>query len=418
MSRFRTLPPAGTRIRPQEIVRWLARSIRPATELSRLKGALGELYGGDEIFLFASGRALMTLLLESILDEAHGSLGGPSVTVDLEAPEVLVPGYTCYSVAASAARAGLRIRPIDVDPSSLDYRREVLEATDTRRALAIISGNLFGIPNDLAYLERFARERSLVLIDDAAQSLGARVDGRPAGSFGDVGLLSLDKGKNITTIQGGILLSRNPVLSARLSARIADAPTQPWHAGVMQMAQLLAYGALLHPRLYWLPDRALPLGGTAWDAPTPMTRYNGRLAPMASLLLERVEEISSARRSRARRYHEAFQADPVLRDRFRAPGDGEEALGNDSVYLRYPVVLRDPEPRPRLLEKLRTEGLGATASYPLAIREIPEAQPHLAARLADTPGARAVAKGIITLPTHAHVRDRDIERVVSLLRSG
>ena len=417
MSRFRTLPPAGTRIRAHEFARWLGRSLRPNSELSRLEGALSERYGSGDIFLFSSGRALMTLLLESIRDEAHDS-ESRSVGGDGGPLEVLIPGYTCYSVAASAVRAGFRIRPIDIDPDSLDYRKDALEATDTRRALAIISANLFGIPNDLEYLERFARERSLVLIDDAAQSLGASVGGRPAGSFGDAGLLSLDKGKNITTIQGGILISRNAGLSERLSARTAEAPVQRWHQSMFQMVQLVAYGVLLHPRLYWLPDRALSLGGTAWDPPTPMTRYSGRLAPMASLLLDRIDEISSARRSNARQYQEAFRRDPVLHDRFRYPGGGAGPSPRESVYLRYPVVLRDPVLRTPLLAKLRAEGLGTTSSYPLAIRDIPEAEPHLAMNPADTPGARGVANGIITLPTHAYVQERDIERMVLLLRSG
>jgi perosamine synthetase len=357
MSRFRTLPPAGTRIRAHEFARWLGRSLRPTSELSRLEGALSERYGSGDIFLFSSGRALMTLLLESIRDEARDS-GDASFRGEDGPPEVLVPGYTCYSVAASAVRAGFRIRPIDIDPDSLDYRKDALEATDTRRALAIISANLFGIPNDLEYLERFARERSLVLIDDAAQSLGASVGGRPAGSFGDAGLLSLDKGKNITTIQGGILVSRNAGLSERLSARTAEAPVQRWHRSMLQMVQLVAYGVLLHPRLYWLPDRALSLGGTAWDPPTPMTRYSGRLAPMASLLLDRsrrdlvgpqVQTPDDTRRPSG--------GIPVLRRPVpipwwwsRSPSPGE------SVYLRYPVVLRDPDLRTALLEKLRAEG--------------------------------------------------------------
>jgi dTDP-4-amino-4,6-dideoxygalactose transaminase len=63
-------------------------------------------------------------------------------------------------------------------------------------------------------------------------------------------------------------------------------------------------------------------------------------------------------------------------------------------------------------------GIGATASYPKALIDVPEIRPHVAERTADTPRARQVAAGILTLPTHAFVTRSDLDRMGAIVRTG
>ena len=408
---LRTLPPAGTSIRGNELGRWLLRALKPSGELASLRSRLADLHGVKDVFLLSSGRAAMARLLREM-----ASLGRPSGEDRKgDRDEVLVPGYTCYSVAASAVRAGLRVRPVDVDPGTLDYSKEALSRVDSRRVLALVSSNLFGIPNDLPYLETFAGDRDLWMVDDAAQALHAQLGGRGVGTFGHAGLFSFDKGKNITTVQGGVLVSRHTELSLRLRDSLGDLPRPPAGQVAADMTKLAAYAILLHPRLYWLPHRILPLGRTPWDTSYPVQGYSSRLAPMAHLLLDRLEEISEGRIQRARHLTTALHSSSISGTVGMPMAHPPEEKGHRPVFLRFPLLLPDPEHREEALRLLDEAGLGGSASYPRALLDVPELQPFLAPGVEDTPGARLVAERLLTLPTHAYVTDGDVGRMVETL---
>ena len=393
---LRTLAPAGTVIRPGELVGWLLGATFTRGDADALLSLLHATYGGaSDIFLLSSGRAAMTIILREIAEMSGGR------------DEVIVPGYTCYSVAASAVRAGLKVRPVDVDPATLDFRPDALERAHTDRVAAIVTANLYGIPNDLPRWEAFARERSTALVDDAAQALHARIDGRYAGTFGDAGLFSFDKGKNVTTIQGGVLLSRNRCLSQRIAAQLSAVSPAPAGRVAIETVKLVLYTLFLRPSAYGIPNRVLTLGETPFETDYPTHLYSPRLALMATRLLRRIDGITSDRIERAERIRAALPHSPS----FTLP----RADHGDPVYLRFPILLRGREVRDRALAALRRAGIGASASYPKALIDVPQIAPHLAESTEDTPGARAISEGILTLPTHSFVRESDVRRMADIL---
>lgn len=393
---LRYLAPAGTRISVGELLTWVGHSLLGHDGATDLIKAIAQRYSIRYLWLTSSGRAAMTLVMRTLRLQTG---------VGVERNEIVIPAYTCYSVGASAILAGLKVRPVDIDPATLSYQPELLAEQDFSRVLAVVSSNLYGIPNDLPMIEKLCSERNVFLIDDAAQSLHAQVGGRYAGTFGDVGIYSLDKGKNITSIQGGVIVSNNSELAAPLSEAFSALPPPHFGQTLSNSIKLLAYAALLRPWLYWIPQSTLRLGETVYEIDYPQTRYSPSLGNMAKQLFRRVDTITRERQDRARILIDGLQGSD-----WRVPHNPLST----AVYPRLPLLAPDNDRRQRALTALNHAGLGATGSYPLAIPDVPEIQPYLAGHT-DTPGAREVARTILTLPTHSFVSQRDMLRILDSL---
>jgi len=384
-----------------QLVQWLVLQPRASRIVQQFQLRFRESLQLHNSFFLSSGRAAMYLLLRTLK-----KLAEPTRNV------VIVPSYTCYSVPASAIRAGLRVRVLDIDPHTLSYDLDELSATDFSNVLAIVSANLYGLPNDLPAIAALARRHGVFFIDDAAQSLGASIQARPVGDHGDAGLFSLDKGKNLTSIQGGILTTRSQAIEQAIRRELDLLPPPPWHRTLIQSIQLVIYGLLLRPWLYWIPARLpfLKLGTTRYEDDYPVERYSVRLGVMAALLFRRFDTITATRSENGKRYLKFLREVPFLHCPQPVPGA-------QPVYLRFPVIVDTPARRDQLLSILNAAGFGATGSYPLSVIDVPEIQDHL-----DRPGShgeagRSIAARILTLPTHSYVRPHHIDRICQLIRT-
>jgi perosamine synthetase len=397
----RFVAPAGTALNAGDLMAWARGAARsPDRELQALTAAFRERYQIPHACFLSSGRAGMTVLLRVLAEMNPGR------------SEIVTAGYTCYSVAASAIRAGLKVRPVDVRAETLDYDPDALASIDAGRVVALTSSNLYGIPNDLPGLEHFASQRGVAFVDDAAQCLDGQVGGRWAGTFGDAGLFSFDKGKNITTLQGGVVVCRDDELAERLRHAFGSFPPPPSSQVALDGIKLLLYALLLRPRLYWIPNKLLTLGETPFELEYDTTAYSGRLAPLASRLLGRIDELTEGRIRNARALRERLEGVPGLT---LPASEGRSAR---SVYPRFPLVLEDQRLRDPALASLQKAGIGATESYPQALVDVEEMREHLAEELADTPVARSVASGVVTLPTHRYLSDVDVGAVGQVFAAG
>ncbi len=330
---------------------------------------------------------------------------------DRRKTEVVVPSYTCYSVPASIRKAGLNVRVCDVDGVSFGYDLRRLEKMDLSNVLCIVTSNLYGIPDDLPALERVAVRHDIRLIDDAAQCMGGRVDGRYAGTFGEAGLFSLDKGKNITTIEGGIILTRFDETAGALRIECERLPDSEFPDCALNFLKMILYAAFLSPRLYWIPNRLpfLGLGSTVYSEEYPVKKYEAFLAGLGVRLLERLREINQVRIDNARLLRTGLEGTPGT----ALPSPAENA---SPVYLRFPVRILDEGRRDRCIAELNRRGISASASYPGAINDIPEIRTGLSEEEACLPGGRALARQIVTLPTHPYVRRNDLATMVDVVR--
>ncbi len=126
--------------------------------------------------------------------------------------EVILPSYVCVAPLHAIEYVGARARLADIDPLSYNLDPRDVRRNLTRRTKAIIVPHLFGLPADMDALLAL----DLPLIEDCAQALGATLDGRPVGGLGRVGILSFYATKLLTTGEGGMVVSRDPKLLARL----------------------------------------------------------------------------------------------------------------------------------------------------------------------------------------------------------
>jgi perosamine synthetase len=381
------IAPAGT---PIPFFRTTAAMLRSALgngTHAALRHELAQLAERRESWLYCTGRAAMVVGMQAIRDVA------PSP----ERREVIIPAYTCYSVPAAVSLAGLVPRLCDVLPSTLSYDLAALRRMDTSRAVAIVSANLYGLPNDLSALEAFAIERKLWMFDDAAQAMGATIDGRPVGGFGDMGLFSFDKGKNITSMEGGALLASDPELRSAIAVRNASIPSASGPHAVKTAAKLLAYSLLLHPSLYGAATRLpLGLGRTPYEEHFQIAQYSRLLAGAPHLLFPRLDKLRHGREENARRILRALASSRQVLAPQLLPGAA-------AAWTRLPVFVTDPGIRSRLIKALVEAGIGATASYPCALNRVPQVAALLPAADLQQPGAEQVAETIVTLPTHAYV---------------
>ncbi len=365
---------------------------------SNFAEVLRKYLGVKHVFFASSGRAALTILLKAL---GQGS----------RRREAIIPAYTCFSVPSAVVRAGLVIRLCDVDPKTLDLDQNALSRLDLSKALCIIPSGLYGMPADLESLRKIAQTCSAFLIDDAAQCLGATIGGKPCGTFGDAGFYSLGRGKNITTMGGGMIVTGRGDLAQLLHREVNKLPRASSLDVLSLILNSLLYAIMLPPSRYWILERLpfLGLGASRFDpsfALSQLSVYQARLAGQVFPLLEKYNRI---RRDNAHRLQSGIDGVEGI----EAP---RSAAGASPVYLRLPILVRDRAHRSRLLKQLRRVGIGASPSYPTAIADIPGIGRYLAENQQPCPGARSIAERIITLPTHPYVTASDTDRMIEIIR--
>jgi perosamine synthetase len=129
--------------------------------------------------------------------------------------EVIVPELTWIASAAPAAYVGADAVFADVDAVTMCMSPDSLRECITSRTKAIVPVGLYGIVPDMLALRRIADEFRIPIVEDAAQAIGSRLDGRLAGTFGDVGVFSFHGTKTLTTGEGGMFVTNDDALYER-----------------------------------------------------------------------------------------------------------------------------------------------------------------------------------------------------------
>ena len=123
--------------------------------------------------------------------------------------EIILPTFTIISCAAAIVKAGATPVVVDCDPSTFNAKPEDVISAVTEKTVAIMIVHIYGLPVDLDPILKFAREKNILIIEDAAELIGAKYKGLPCGSFGDISTFSFYSNKHITTGEGGMVATNN-----------------------------------------------------------------------------------------------------------------------------------------------------------------------------------------------------------------
>lgn len=297
--------------------------------------------------------------------------------------EVVLPTVSFVGAANAVAARGARPVFCDVDRHTLNPSVEDVAACLTPATRAVIVLHYGGDPGDVAAIARLCRDRGIALVEDAANAIASRVDGRACGTLGDIGVWSFDHGKIAVAVDGGILYARDPELTAR-AARLA----------FLGMVQTSGYDQAMRGATRWWEFEV-----TSFSRRTVL---NDVLAAIGCVQLSRLDGFLARRREVAARYRAALAAVPGL----RLPA--EPRPGHEHSHYLFPVQM-DPSVRDRVAHLLYQRGIYTTFRYPLLHRV---AAYGSTARL---PNAEWAAEATLCLPQHQALTDADVDTVVAAL---
>lgn len=396
------IAPAGTPISILDILSWMPRLFRSKHNFALFKQDFEKKFQLKNSFYISTGRAAMSLALKCM---AASSKSNNNIK-----NEIIIPSYTCYSVPSSIIQAGLKVRICDIDPKTLSYDREKLSNFDFSKTLAIVTANLYGIPNELDFIREVAHQNNIYLLDDAAQCMGGKVKGEYSGTIGDIGLFSLDKGKNFTSMQGGIITSNSEELTKLLKSEYTSLPSSRNVTTLKDCIKLLAYSAILPPHAYWI-TKSLPflnLGATAYEKDTPVSKYSPTLGAFAKGLFNKFDSFTDNRNINAKNLSKKIQ--DINKITLIKHKDYIQP-----VYIRLPILAKDNQLREQIIKDMLNNGITATRSYPKAICDIPEIQMQLHKDDKIQSGGQYIAERIVTLPIHPYVKEKHLDIMTSTL---
>jgi perosamine synthetase len=395
---LRFVPPAGTPLEVTDILHAWRASLSARGKGKNPLESLRACLGIPHILGASSGRVALWLVLRTL----H--------RLRPERNVVAIPAYTCFSVAASVARAGLKVHPLEMDPATLDVDTSAIENLPKDELLCVLTSNLFGFVSDASFYKKIASETGSFLVDNAAQAFGAVRAGKPAGTAGDVGIYSFGRGKPLAAIEGGAIVTNSDEIALALREELSQLRNSSSLRQARLLAELFAYSALLRPRLYWIAEGMpfLRLGTTEFDPGFPARSLHSLSGELIVHLLDRLEEINQIRIANAASITRSLDECGTLS--FPQP-----ATDCRPTMVRLPVIACDERTRTRAVTHLRQAGIGASAFYPSAICDIPGIERYLASGNCHRKKAERLSRTLFTLPVHPFVEQRDIERIVDIL---
>ncbi len=291
--------------------------------------------------------------------------------------EVLVPSFTFAASVNAILFAGAKPVFVDIEPVHYTLDPEDAARRVTGRTRAILAVDVFGHPVEWDPLTALAERHGLLLIDDSCEALGAEYRGRRIGGFGDAAAFAFYPNKQMTTGEGGMIVTRD----ARLAGLAKSLRNQGRAEGSA-----------------WLEHRVLG--------------YNYRMDELSAALgisqLKRIEDFLARRARVAARYTERLRA----YDWLEIPVIGAHVRMSWFVYV---VRLAADLDRDRIARSMETLGIPARPYFPPVHLE-PYVRERLGTSAGLLPATEGLARRTLALPFHNRLSEADIDRVVEGLK--
>lgn len=266
----------------------------------------------------------------------------------------------------------------DIDPQTLNLDPDKAAAAITSKTKAVIAVEAFGNPAGMIELEQVAQKNELILIEDACEGFGGQFASRPIGSFGRAAVFGFYPNKQITTGEGGMIVTDDDNFAA--------------------LCQSL---------------RNQGRDGMNWLAHTRLG-YNYRLSEINAALgvaqIARLDEILDNRRRVAHRYMERLMTNRYL----ILPTLMDDTHMSWFVFVVRLNDLFEPGDRDTIIRELRSEGIGCSNYFP-PIHLQPYMQQLLGAKAGDMPVCEYVAARTLALPFFTQMSLRQVDHVCDVL---
>lgn len=346
-------------------------------------------FGFTDIEIVASGTAALRIAFTTLAQRHPGR------------DVVIVPGYTCPLVVLAAAAAGLKAIACDTVPGGFDLDTAHLRRLIDQHTLAIVPTHFGGVLTDVEAIRRAAP--GIAIVEDAAQAFGATWNGASVGLAGDIGVFSFGAGKGFTLYEGGALVGREPAMMAALRRTAAEL-TSPdplgelgravmlaaYHAGYAPLGLRLVYGSPKRKAL--ARDDEIEAAGDRFPPEVEITRVGAFRKRVGCNALGRLDTHLATSRARFDSIATRLAALPGLTVHHPPPNARPSAT---SLF----VTLAEHPERDLLIRALWRSRLGVAKMFCRALPDYPDMQPLLIP--SDTPNARALAAGTITISTSA-----------------
>ena len=290
--------------------------------------------------------------------------------------EVITTPFTFIASANSILFQGAKPVFADIDPKTFNLDpNEVLEKINGKTR-AIIVVHLYGQPADMRAFKEIAEDYRLYLIEDCAQAHGAEFEGQKVGTFGHIAAFSFYPTKNMTTGEGGIVVTNDEELAYRAQL-------------VRNHGQTKKY---LHEELGYnlrMTNIAAAIGRAQLKK---LDKWNAERIENARLLTEGIGKIEGL-------------TPPHVDSRVK------------HVFHQYVIKVEDEFPlgRDELAQKLREKGVGTGIHYPMPVHHQPFYQ-KLGYPKDICPNAIEASKRVLSLPVHPAVSREDIDYILETLR--
>lgn len=336
-----------------------------------------------------------------------------------EESEIIFPALTFWVVPEIARRAGLKPVFVDVDPSTFNIDPAKIEAAITPRTRVIVPTHLYGQPCDMTAVMRIAEKHNLIVVEDCAQAIGARYRGRLVGTFGAASFFSFQLLKGINTYGGGMALTDDTQLAARIRAQVESEPLQTSTDLLKRFAAGFVARTAVAPR--WFTFWGFPLQAAAsffghydlsqymWERIRPLhpfpRSYHQRYSNAQSIIglrsLEKLDDFNARSRAHAARYSRGL----VDCRHLQTPHIASDV---EHVFYQYCIYANDPARLSRLAIRrgidFETTHVDVCTSLSL-----------FAEFAAACPGAEATERAL-QLPVYSRLRASDTERVLRVVR--
>ncbi len=247
-----------------------------------------------------------------------------------EGDEIIMPTFTMIATINAAEYLKLKVKLIDANISTWTMNTEAINDKITSKTKAIVAVHIYGHPENMVIVDEIAKQHNILVIEDAAEAHGAKINGKKVGTFGEVGSFSFYANKIITTGEGGMNITNNEELAERMR---------------------------------WLRAHAFGRGGKHfWHEDLG---YGYRMSALQAALgvsqVRKIDRLVEKRRANAKLYNEMLQK---LSEKNLLVTPAEESWAKN-VYWMYSILV-DRKDRDNLMAFLGRKGIETrTFFYPI-----------------------------------------------------